>query len=104
MDDGLSGRYISRGSVTIAGRDFRSGETFEASEAQVAEALACGMAEAWPPAEGFEVADAGGTLLASRELRRQAEQAPAEMSVAEVVEEIAGVEPASIPTARKRSR
>lgn len=43
-------RYIARGPVTIGGRDWRSGESFVATEEQVSAALACGLAEGWPAA------------------------------------------------------
>lgn len=42
--------YIARGPVTLDGRDYRSGETFAATEEQAAAALAGGLAERWPPA------------------------------------------------------
>lgn len=37
--------YLARGPLTLAGHDWRSGDTFVASEDDAAEALASGMAE-----------------------------------------------------------
>ncbi len=44
-------RYIARGPVTVIGRDYRSGDTFEADPAAVANAINAGLAEALEPLE-----------------------------------------------------